>query len=231
MRMFLAALGSVLAGPVLAASVTVSDFSAAAYNAAVGPGNAVVQNFEDYAEGNVADGFMTNVGTFATAGGTGTGGTIKKADFANDGSQLAIRDGHVFGRRSTTLHLTGNASDDTFLDSNDTLGILWDVNIGTAFDRIILTLTDAADVNAILTIGGAGITSVDLQDLSNGTKKIVEIDFGKSVNSASVFFRNDRLNDGFSLDDIAVSEVPLPASMLLLLGGLGGLSLLRRRSA
>ena len=231
-RTILAALSSVIAGPVLAATVTVTDFSVAAYNAAVGPGIATVQNFEGFDEGNVANGFMTNVGSFSTAGGTGTGATVTKADFANnDGSQLAIRDGHVFGRRSTTDDLTGNAGDDTFLDSNDTFGILWEVNTGSYFDRIILTLTDATDVGAILTIGGLGITSIDLQDFSNAANKIVEIDFGIAVNSASVFFTNNRLNDGFSLDDIAVSTVPLPAPILLLLGGLGGLFGMRRKSA
>lgn len=227
----LAALCSVFAGPVLAASISVSDFSAAAYNAAVSGDAYTTESFEGYDERNLSIGEATSVGTFSTLGGPGTGLTVSRASFANDGSLLAIREGHVFGRKSTTSVLTGNASDDKFLDSNDTLGIFWEVATGSQFDRIVLTLSDAVDRGAVLTIGVVGMGSIDLSGFGNGTQKLVEIDFGQAVSSASVFFRNNGINDGFSLDDIAVSQVPLPASFLMLLGGLGGLSLLRRKSA
>lgn len=228
---------AMLSAPVFAASITVSDFNKGAYDAIVsGYGSAVVEDFEGYAEGNVANGFATSVGTFSTMGGTGTGGTVTGADFANDGSLLAIRDGNVYGRRSTTSALSGDKADNQFLDSNDTYGIAWMVSLGgSMFDRLALTITDATDVGAYMhiVVGGDVYT---FNGLGNGAQKIVEINFDSAITMASVFFGNTngsgsvRLNDGFSLDDIAVSEVPLPASALLLLGGLAGLSRFRRKS-
>lgn len=226
---------SVLSVPAFAATMNVTSFSAVTYGGLVSSmDNAEIQNFETMSEGNVADGFSTNVGSFRTLGGIGSGGTVSYADFANDGSQLAIRDGNVYGRTSTTSALTGNGADDKFLDSNDTFGIRWDVSLGgRMFDRLVFTLTDATDVGATLYVMAEGMV-VPLYGLANGAKKIVEIDFGMALSNATVFLSNYRngkqmLNDGFSIDDIAVSEVPLPASALLLLGGLGGLVAFRRR--
>lgn len=232
----MAASFALLSTPVLAASITVSDFNAGAYDAIVsGYGKAVVEDFESYAEGNVANGFATAVGSFSTMGGIGSGGTVTNADFTNNGSQLAIRDGNVYGRVSTTSDLSEDADDDQFLDSNDTYGIAWTASLGgSMFESIALTLTDATDVGAIMRIVVGG-HSYDFSGLGNGVKKIVQIDFDAPVSIASVFFSNwnasgsQRLNDGFSIDDVAVSEVPLPASALLLLGGLAGLSQFRRK--
>lgn len=233
----LAAGFALLSAPAFAASITVSDFNAGAYDAIVsGYGNTVTEDFEGFSEGNVGNGFATSVGTFSTLGGTGTGGTVTGADFANDGSLLAVRDGDVYGRSSTTSALSGEKSDDKFLDSNDTFGIAWMVSLGgSMFDRIALTLTDAADVGAYMRIV-VGDDSYVLSNLGNGARKIVEINFDSAISVASVFFGNTngngsvRLNDGFSIDDIAVSQVPLPASALLLLGGLAGLSRFRKKS-
>lgn len=227
---------AVLAAPAMASTVTVSGFSKTAYETATGSiGNAVVQNFETFGEGNVADGFSTNVGSFATLGGTGSGGTVTGAAFPNDGTQLALRDGNVFGRVSTTRDLSGNAADDMFLDSNDTKGIVWNVMLGAQrmFDRIVFTVTDAAEFGNTMRIT-TDFGSTVISSNGNGLKRLIEIDFGQAVSSASITLGHfsgstPRTNDGFSLDDIAVSEVPLPASALLLLGGLGGLAAMRRR--
>ncbi|MGR3515170.1 MAG: VPLPA-CTERM sorting domain-containing protein [Paracoccaceae bacterium] len=225
-----------LAAPAMAASVTVTGFNASAYDAATGAmAVAVTQDFESFGQGNVADGFSTNVGSFSSLGGVGSGGTVSGASFTNNGAELALRTGNVFGRVSTTQDLTGNSADDTFLDSNDTQGIVWDVMLGAGrmFDRIVFTVTDAAEFgNSMRITTSFGTTVVDAG--ANGLKRLVQIDFGEAVSSASItlgHFRgsNPLTNDGFSIDDIAVSEVPLPASALLLLGGLGGLAAMRRR--
>lgn len=227
---------AVLAAPALASTVTVSSFSTSAYNSAVGTmPSAVIQNFEGYGEGNVANGFSTNVGTFSSLGGIGSGGTVTGADFSNDGTQLALRDGNVFGRVSTTRILSGNAADDMFLDSNDTHGIIWNVMLAgqKMFDRIVFTVTDAAEFGNTLRIETAHGTAV-VASSGNGLKRLVEIDLDQQVSELQIVLGHFRgntpvKNDGFSLDDIAVSEVPLPASALLLLGGLGGLAAMRRR--
>lgn len=232
----LSVLATCFAAPAFAATVNVSGFSAASYNASVGSFSTVVsQTFETYSEMNVNDGFATNVGTFSSAGGTGSGGTVNNAGFANDGTKLALRDGNVFGRVSTTQSLTGNTSDDMFLDSNDTKGIIWNVMLAgqKMFDRIVFTVTDAAEFGNTFKIETAGVTHM-VSSAGNGVKRLIEIDFGQNVSSATITLghfkgNNPRTNDGFSIDDIAVSAVPLPASALFLIGGLGGLAALRRR--
>lgn len=233
-----------------AATINISDFSAASYGAATGAwATSVVEDFEGFSEGNVADGFSTAVGTFESAGGTGSGGTVNdsvaKGNFAgNNGALLAVRDGNVYGRQSTTSLLTSDAGDDSFLDSNDTFGIQWNVSLGGgAFDRIVLSVMDAADVGATFNVT-VGTVTQSVTALGNGAAKLIEIMFDSSVTTASVLFSTTngsgdlRRNDGFSIDDLTVGSlvsgesltpVPLPAGMWLMLSGLGGLAALRRR--
>lgn len=243
------------AGSAGATTISMSVFTTeahAAFLATMGP--AIVEDFENLGpKGNREDGLSTRVGTFRSVGGTGSGASVtdppggSSGNFAgNDGSRLAIREGTVHGRRSTTALRTGDPARGRFLDSNDTLGIAWTVDIGSAFTRILLTLADATDSGATLRIAVNGVSrSFDGLVGSNGRRdgniQILLIDFGAPVTGAAILFETFRgnrpmLNDGFSIDDIAVSAaqpvpVPLPAPALLLLAGLGGLAALRLRRA
>ena len=66
-------------------------------------------------------------------------------------------------------------------------------------------------------------------------RKIVEIALGSAVSTATILFENVDINgrpvrnDGFSLDDIALSAVPLPAGVWFLLAGVGTFAAIRRR--
>lgn len=240
------------AGVAQAATITVSSFSVGAYNAAVGStAGKVVEDFESYAVGNVGGGaqpaaaFVSKVGSFWTMGGVGSGGTVTDPNPDLDGSKLAIRTGSVYGRSSTTDVLAGlsdSATDgvkDRFLDSNDTFGIRWNVDIGSMFNRIVFTLTDSTDVGAVMTIATAGAASVTYSGLGNANRRLVVVDFGAGVKSAEITFFNSFmnrpqkgfLNDGFSIDDVSISPVPLPAPAFMLIAGLAGLAALRRKRA
>ena len=218
-----------------AASISAIPFDQSAYVSATnGFSLLAAEDFENATVGNVAPGYMTNVGSFYSIGGVGSGGTINQASFNNDGSLLAIREGDVFGRTSTTPILSNDLSDDQFLDSNDTFGIRWEASAGgSPFDRLVLTITDASEFkNMVIEVDSM---TYSLGDLGNGVSMLLQIDFASSVTEKTVYFRHlnhnghPALNDGFSLDDIAITAVPVPGAFILLMGALASLGLTQRR--
>ena len=172
----------------------------------------------------------TRVGTFTSLGGVGTGGTA-----VNGGTSLQVRNymPEVWGRFNTS------GVDGNWLDSNDTLGMRWDVATGEKFNALAFLLTDVADVGAKFTIKvGETLYSQVIGAggrLANGSIQLVRILLPESVESLVVELRNDRRNDGFGIDGATVQRiapVPLPPAALLLASGAAALfGVSRRRRA
>ena len=226
-----------------AATITVSNYARgnlAGYQADLAAFDAVRRYvYEDFEglgparrEGETIDGFATGVGTFRTLGGKGTGGTVRGLP-GNTGTELALRDGGVYGRRNTSPNGAW------FLDSNDTWGMSWEVDIGSMFSRVAFALTDGSDTGAYLRLRAAGETWQQRVQRRPGNGNLHWFQIGLAAPTSSLLieignFASNALNapyvvnDGFGMDDIRIAPVPLPASALLLLGAFGGLALVRR---
>ena len=187
-------------------------------------GTFTLETFESQTPGEVGAVLMTGIGQIFSLGGTGGGSTV-----VDTGTELAIKDeadGNLGGR----FNVTPGGSQ--FLDSNDTTGMGLIIDIGEAFSTIAFSLTDAADVGATMTITGANnavLATASLSDLANSNLQLVTITFDMPTTFAAISLSNDRLNDGFGIDDVYVGTVPLPASALLMLAGLGAISVLRTK--
>ena len=217
----LAAFLGLSALPAAATSITVETWSAGAYATATAGWSTTVETFEGSTPGEIGGPLATAVGSFTTLGGTGTGGSV-----TGTGTQLAVRSAPNYGRVNTT------AGGSRFLDSNDTLGMLWSVSLNggaTMFDRIAFSISDVADQGATLQVFADGTWLTTMLGQKNGIVDLVTITFGSHVSSAEIRLANSRINDGFGIDDVTVGAVPLPAGGLLLLTGLGGLALARRK--
>jgi hypothetical protein len=173
----------------------------------------------------------TRVGSFTTLGGTGSGHAM-----INGGKALEVRgDNDMYWGRYNTDKLPIGGQ---WLDSNDTTGMQWDVGGGGKFNLLSFFLVDAADVGARFSIdvGGTLYSNVLGEDgrLKNGNIRLVTILLDQAVDSLTVKLFNDRLNDGFGVDGVAtahIAPVPLPPAAALIVTGLLGLGVLRRRRA
>ncbi|MEJ6389279.1 VPLPA-CTERM sorting domain-containing protein [Gymnodinialimonas ulvae] len=226
MKTTLAALFSfaLSAGIASAATITVEAFDGNSYGNGFGTGAFVGENFEAagtaQGEGEVGLNFSTSVGVFNTAGGTGSGGTVTQLP-GNTGQFLALRDGNVFGR-------TDQVGGTYFLDSNDTLGINWFASTGSMFNTVMFVLTDHGEFSE-LTVNAGGASEA-ISGLRGSTSQLVTIVYDTPQSSALITLDQAR-NDGFSIDgaQVGLAPVPLPASGLLLLAGIGGIAVARRR--
>ncbi len=205
-----------------AATISVTTFSTAAYDAYIASVDVIAQEtFEGFAVGN-GDFTGTSVGDFTEIGGVGSGGSVIPG-----GDELAVSDDTSFGRENTTV---GGSK---WLDSNDTLGISWAASAGGAlFGSLAFSLSDAADLGATLTVEADGAFLTDFVGQGDNTVDWVVISFGGAgVSSADITLTNSITNDGFGIDDVTIAAVPLPAGAALMLTGLGGLAIARRRKA
>lgn len=214
----------------------------------------------------------TDVGTFSTingktidgvdyASGQGSGSTAID-EFANDqgvnrGLNVAIRkngdDPNNGGRQNTSFDAdlnSGNFTNTnpsfdphvTYLDSNDTNGIVWNARVANSdngiaedalFDRLLFTVTDPNDAGGTLTISASGFTETFTLNgnQDNGNIYNVLIGFSSKVDAAAVVLSKGVFNDGIGIDNTTIAAVPLPAAAWLLLGVSGALVAAKRRSA
>ena len=134
-----------------------------------------------------------------------------------------------------------------WLDSNDHKGIRWEIPGSSGLSKVFkiaFFLTDVDDVRSVDfsiavddgTPGGSTlsptISGIPTSGAPDGELQLVTMLFSNPVDILNIDMIAGS-NDGFGVDGIQVGTVPLPASALLLLGGLGGLggmSALRRRT-
>jgi hypothetical protein len=231
------AAGMMLAAGVSQANVTFSgpttDYATAkgyenAFLSSLGSMKTFTENFEDpsFVDGSTEATFNTAVGTFTqiTVGQLGAGLRILSADTTP-----------FDGRRDMTSAANDKGK---WLDSNDSREVEWEITFNTMITKLGFFMTDVNDVGASMTATFADTSDAELFDLSfpertdgatNGNIVYVEAMFDAPV--SSVVFNVNKSNDGWGIDDITVAAVPLPAGVLLLGLGLGGLVAYRRRQA
>lgn len=167
----------------------------------------------------------TRVGSFTTLGGTGTGRAA-----VNGGTGLEVRGDNdmAWGRYDTDRRAQG-ALGGQWLDTNDTLGMRWEVGGLGAFNALTFFLTDVADVGArfSMRVGGQLFSGGDFPGaqgrLANGNLHFVRILLPEAVDGLVVELRHDRLNDGFGIDGAAVAliaPIPVPPAAALAATGL-----------
>ena len=208
-----------------ASSISVATFDLTAFASSMG-GNFSLEDFETYSGGALNGPLSgTSVGTFSSLGGVGSGSTCRSNGGGTCSADLAIQDDGINGQ-GNLVPIAGSKS----LNSNDTLGIKWDVSrVGSAsFNRLIFGLRDGGEFQS-LTVSAGGETATFGPGAGNGNEKLVVVDFSGFVTSASVEMRHSGLNDGFTIDAATAAAVPLPAGAVLAMTGLAGLMAIGRK--
>lgn len=220
-----AALSLFSAASAATVGITVESFSLTGFNAyKAGLASSVTETFEQnpgVKARELSGGFSSAlVGDFTTLGGDGSGASV-----IGDGQDLGLRNKPNYGRMNTT------AGGKWFLDSNDTLGVGWDVSTGGLFNAVAFTLSDAADTGATLSVFADGVLLESFLKQKNGVADFIVIAFSQMVSGASIRLSNSKLNDGFAIDDatVGVAAVPLPPAAALLVGGLAAMGWFGRR--
>ena len=239
-----------------AASITVQSFSSGAFTG-LAKSNTVIEDFEtpgaltktfegdgtglgtapnNYGELAAGTALGSKVGSFTGLGGTGKGNTCQNLSIGNATcDNIALQFDSTLNGQSNILPDEGRWS----INAADTKGIAWTAFLpgGREFTSLFFAIRDAADQGAKLTVSVAGADPVEFTELldngnrlRNNNEQIVFIDFGGTVDFATIRMESSKTNDSFSIDGASITPVPLPAAGWLMIAGLGGLAALRRRA-
>lgn len=207
------ALASLLAGPSLAATITIS-------NTPFTPVIGTPDNFADFSACHQRGALSTDVGTFSAGGRAGGGGAVCGR---HDSGQ--VRNGENYGRDG-----------EAYLDSNDVSKLKWTLPKTTrAVQFVLQDVNDRPGTKGFALSAGSVTKTIGRQ--ANGALNYVTVLFDANDDrSIGMHMQRGTLPgfDGFGLTAVTVTPapVPLPASALLLAGGIGTLIVaggLRRR--
>ncbi|MBE9636982.1 hypothetical protein IQ782_09045 [Salipiger pacificus] len=175
-------------------AVSISSYDALTYPGVDYAPGYLFEGFENVAGGPVIDASDSfAVGSFQTIGGVGSGSAVGALPCPN-GTTLCIGSGSpVFGRQNIAP-----SDGDSWLDSNDTFGIVWDVFLGgTEFNALSFTMQDATDVGAYVTVI-SGSTTLDAIDGSaaDGQVSATEVQYAYNNNLFGGALLNPTLPNG-----------------------------------
>ncbi len=193
-----------------------------------GTGLKIVEDFERFQFGSPsfsAATIETRVGDFTNITPNGSGGTdLSPTDL------LHVRDGS--GNNGVRFNTTFGGSN--YLDSNDNSGIHLGMP-GSAslpgFRKLSFLATDIDDVGAPtfnIDVSGDATGAFTLADVLPGSRSSGELLlftmlFDHVVQDVAIKLNIDS-RDGFAIDDVTVSPVPLPAAAWMLIAGVGALA-------
>lgn len=207
-------------------AVTLSYGTAAAFASANYAGGAYTtttpESFEGFAAGT-QDLSSTAVGSFVATPPSGDGTSV-----VGDPTKLMVKSSSM-----TKTQLGGRKPVDgkNFLDSNDNNGLKWSASIvGRSITSLAFFLTDANDQGRKVTlkVGDGPATEILPPKLLNSNLAFITIFLDAPAKVVELAFSNSR-NDGFGIDGVQVSAVPLPPTALLLGSAFVGAAFLRRR--
>ena len=221
-------------------AMTGMDAARAAWGTAKNPG-ALVEDFEGFAAWNGITGARTSLETrVGTIRGEsllpGSGGSAVAG--GSNPEIRAVSDPGAHGPNTRWGRQNATAGGNNWLDSNDLERLVWEAggpDLGR-FDALIFILTDVGDIRGtdfsiMAEAPGMEAAQVHIAPQANGAINLVRVLFDRAVTRATVTLVSAH-NDGFGIDDLAVSRVaavPLPPAAALLLGGLAALGAMRRR--